>query len=114
MRKLIVAVAVVLVTFSMATPAGAASKDVSYSYPYVTLTDSNGEVGTFVVTGGVKYSTKNGPVGTYCNYYRIPEGGSIASLVPDGYYNIPQIIPDTSSAGVREHCLSNFVNRTRV
>jgi hypothetical protein len=114
MIKILVSIAAVLGLLFAPASAQAAPKDVSYSYPYVTLTDSNGEVGTFVITGGVKYSTKNGPVGTYCNYYRIPEGGTITDLVPDGYYNIPQIIPDASSAGVREHCVSNFVNRTRV
>jgi hypothetical protein len=104
------------------TAQAAPQKDKSYSYPYVTLIDTTepdadatpNDSGQYVVTGGVKYSTRNGPVGTYCNYYKIGPGG-LTDLTVEGYYNVPETnVTDGSSAAVRQHCIDNFNNRTEV
>jgi len=106
----------------VAAPAVAAPKDVSYSYPNVTLVDTTApdvdatpnDSGQYVVTGGVKYSTRNGPIGTYCNYYRMGPGG-VTDLTVEGYYNVTSTtVTDASSAGVRQYCIDNFNNRTEV
>jgi hypothetical protein len=106
----------------MAGTATAAPKDVSYSYPNVFLVDTTvpdadatpNDSGQYLITGGVKYTTRNGPIGTYCNYYKIGPGG-LTDLTVEGYYNVTSTtVTDGSSAGVRQHCIDNFNNRVEV
>ena len=124
MMKILATIAAVLGLFfvTASTATAAPQKDKSYSYPYVTLIDTTApdadatpnDSGQYVVTGGVKYTTRNGPIGTYCNYYKIGPGG-ITDLTVEGYYNVPETnVTDGSSAAIRQHCINNFNNRVEV
>jgi hypothetical protein len=86
-------------------------RDVVYTFYDVPLTDADGMIRNYTVSGAVRY-TKNGAAYTSCGYGYRNESGS---MVPVGGHRVEYAIADTSREGVLAFCTENFATRnTRV
>ena len=113
-RKILIAVvAVAALLFGTAAPAVAKpNRDVAYSWT-VTLTDPvDGEAKPAYLAAGVSYD-RDGTVQTYCNYAFRRPNSFVADLHNLYYYNVDDVVADTSRDGLFQHCMDAWLRRRR-
>ena len=110
-RKISIAVVAVgaLLSGTAAPAVAAPNRNVAYSWT-VTLTDPvDGEAKPAYLAAGVRYM-RDGTVQTYCNYaYRSPYS-FVADLDNLYYYNVDDVVADTSRDGLFRHCMDAWLH----
>lgn len=109
-RKILLAVvAVAALMFGTAAPAVAKpNRDVAYSWT-VTLDDPvDGETKPAYLVAGVRYE-RDGTVQTYCNYAFRRPSSFVADVNNLYYYNVDEVVPDSSRDGLFKHCMDAWL-----
>jgi hypothetical protein len=97
-----------LVVAAPDTAQAAPPRDVTYSYSYIELTDSDGTTAFYDFAGIVRYN-KDGTAYTQCSYARRTPG--TFTRTPVGSHRVEYAIADTSYEGVKQFCMESFANR---